>query len=235
MKGDFIMKNTNLKLNKTKLVAKLMLVVVWVISAVSLFACNGGYGSRVDRSVLLDTNNDFVKFIERYNSKNDGVVYTFIAFDFDSYAKVKLYKYELNTMWKAGYDLNKMYDKNHSDGFRCNAIFHIDEINAQIQCKYSTKNYNFYQNDNISFEFIESYQAFAPDGVREEYADLRTFNFETLDYDRYYEYMYVYKISINQKEEVTVKITLENEITREKLDEIVQLLVDNITIINTED
>ena len=228
------MKNENLKLNKTKLVARLMLVIFLLTSTLVLTSCPGGYGSRVNRRVLFDTNEDFVNFLEHYNSKNDGAVYTFIAFNFINCEKVKLHQYELNTVWKAGYDLNKMYDKNHSYAFGCNAIFHIDEINAQIQCKYSTKDYNFYQNDNMSFEFIETYQAFAPDGVREEYADQRTFNFETLDYDRYYEYMYIYRISINQKEEVTVKITSENEIRREKLDEIVKLFVDNIVIINTE-
>lgn len=228
------MKNENLKLNKTKLVARLMLVIFLLTSTLVLTSCPGGYGSRVNRTILFDTNEDFVKFIDNYNSKNDASIYTFVAFDFDNCEQVKLYKYELNTMWKAGYDINKMYDKNHSESFRCNAIFHIDEINAQIQCKYSTKDYNFYQNDNMSFEFIESYQAFAPDGVREEYADQRTFNFATLNYDKYYEYMYIYQIRINGKEEVTVKITSEKEISGEKLDEIVQLLMDNIVIINTE-
>ena len=217
--------------NKTKLIAKLMLVVILGVSILVITSCNSGL---VNRKISFDTNEDFVKFIDNYNSKNDGTIYTFIAFDFANYEKVKLYEYELNTVWKSGYNLNKMYDKNHSKGFGCNVIFHIDEINAQIQFKYSTKNYNFYQNDTMSFEFIESYKAFAPDGVREEYADLRTFNFETLDYDNYYEYMYVYKLSINQKEEVTIKITSENEILREKLNEICKLLMDNIVIINTE-
>ena len=228
------MKNGNIKANKTKLIARVMLVVLLITSVFTLTACPGGYGSRVDRSISFDTNADFVEFIERYNSKNDGFIYTFIIFDFDNYDNVWTYKYEVNTMWKAGYGWDIMYDKNHPDSFRCNAIFYIDEIDAQIQCNYSTKNYNFYQNDSTSLEFLGSYQAFSSNSVREEWADKRTFNFDTLDYDKYYEHMYVYQININEKEEIIVKITSENKIPREKLDEFCQLLMDNMVIINTE-
>lgn len=228
------MKNTNFK---TKLIARVMLVILLISGVLPLGSCNGGWGSTVDKTVSFASNDEFIDFIERYNSKNDGFVYTFIDFNFSDSSQIKMYRYDLHTAWKSGYGLDKMYDDDHSqdNGFSCEMIFHMNEFNAQIQCKYSTKNYNFYQNDNISLEFVDSYKAYAPDGVHKEWADLRTFNFETLDYDEYYDYMYVYQISINEKEEVTVKITSENEILREKLDEIVQFFIDNIVIINTEE
>ena len=44
----------------------------------------------------------------------------------------------------------------------------------------------------------------------------------------------MYQIQINGNDEVRVDITSENELTKEKLDEICQLLMDNMVIINTE-
>jgi hypothetical protein len=73
---------------------------------------------------------------------------------------------------------------------------------------------------------------------RIEFAEMRSRNYEAQShgdlYSRYYNYMYVYSISINEKSEIRVQITSEIEISQEKLDEICKLLMDNIVIINTE-
>ncbi len=226
------MKNANFK---TKLIARIMLLVLLLASALILTACPGGLGSPVDRSIYFESKEELVHFVEKYNSKNDGFVYTFVAFDFDNHNQVETFRYTLNTMWKSGYDIDKMYDKNHNNGFRCAMIFYISDINAQITCKYSTNsNYNFYQGDEITIQFVDVYQKFEPNGVKEEWADQRTFNIETLDYDKYYEKMYVYQININGNEEVILKINVDKETSIEELDAIAQLFVDNIVIINTE-
>ena len=168
-------------------------------------------------------------------SMGENSDFHFVAFDFDNHNQVKTYRYELDTIWKNGYNFDKICDKNHSLGWGCSAIFHMDAINAQIMCHYSTNSdYNFYQGDEISIQFVDAYQKFEPDGVKEEWADQRTFNIETLDCDIYYEYMYVYQININGNEEVILKIAVENEMSIEELDAIAQLFVDNIVIINTE-
>ena len=130
---------------------------------------------------------------------------------------------------------NDWYDKDHSSGFECEYIFHMNAIDTQIICHYSTNSdYNFYQGDEISIQLVDAYQKFEPNGDKEEWADKRTFNMETLDYDKYYEYMYVYQININGNEEVNLNITAKNEMSIEELDKIVQLFIDNIVIINTE-
>ena len=226
------MKNANFK---TKLIARVMLVILLISGVLPLGSCNGGWGSPVDRSISLESKEELVQFVEKYNSKNDGFVHTFVAFDFDNHNQVETFRYTLDTMWKNGYDIDKMYDKNHNNGFRCSMIFYISDINAQITCKYSTNsNYNFYQGDAITIQFVDAYQKFEPNAVKEEWADQRTFNIETLDYDRYYEYMYVYQININGNEEVILKINVDKETSIEELDAIAQLFVDNIVIINTE-
>ena len=229
------MKKRNLIANKTNLVARMLLIVLLLTSTLTLTACPGGFGSPVNRFIWLESKEELIQFVEKYNSKNDGFVYTFVAFDFDNHNQVKTYRYELDTIWKNGYNFDKICDKNHSWGWGCSAIFHMDAINAQIMCHYSTNSdYNFYQGDEISIQFVDAYQKFEPNGVKEEWADQRTFNIETLDYDRYYEYMYVYQININGNEEVILKIAVENEMSIEELDAIAQLFVDNIVIINTE-
>ena len=87
------MKNTNLQLKKTKLIAKLMLIVVLVVGMLNLSACewknifttttediDGGYGSIVNDGWRRD---DFATLNDLINKKvPDG--YYFITFNFDN-------------------------------------------------------------------------------------------------------------------------------------------------------
>ena len=115
-------------------------------------------------------------------------------------------------------------------------IFYMNEISTQIISEYKTLKYNFYQNDSISYEMLGSYSAFVSEsGIMEDWADRRTYNEETCSYDTYYNYMYTYRINIRGEKTIDLKITSENELSNEKLDEIIQLFIDNIVIINTEE
>ena len=224
-----------------KLVAKIMLLVILATSALTLTACNGWYGM-VDRTITFKNHKELCEFAKKYGSENDGFVETFISFDFDNNNDVEVYQYNFYTTRQIKKSIitgdiinNDWYDKDHSSGFECEYIFHMNAIDAQIICHYSTNSdYNFYQGDEISFQLVDTYQKFEPNGDKEEWADKRTFNMETLDYDKYYEYMYVYQININGNEEVNLNITAKNEMSIEELDKIVQLFIDNIVIINTE-
>lgn len=226
------MKNTNFK---TKLVAKITLLVLLLTSVFSFAGC--WTYKIVDREFTFESQDEYLKFIQDYNSKNDGSVFTFIDFNFDSNLQIETYQYHLYTARQTGFGLKKMYDKNHSKdyAFLCEIIFYMDEISTQITCEYNTRKYNFYQNDNISYEFLDDYFDFQSyDEKKEELADKRTFNVDAASYDKYYEYMCVYQININGKKEVLVKIASEFELSKKKADEIAQLLVNNIVIINTE-
>ena len=226
------MKNSN---TKTKLVARVMLLVLLFASVLLFVACNDE--EIVDTTISFTSNDKFIEFIKKYNSQNDGFVYTFVDFDFDDNSQIETYQYNLSTTWKSGYGFDKMYDNNHSsdNGFICDMIFYMNEVPAQIVCQYKTLEYNFYQDDKISYEIVGTYSDFASDdGVLEEWADKRTFNMETLSYDKYYNYMYVYQINIEKGKIIDLKITSKNELSDKQLDEILQFFVSNIVIINTE-
>ena len=74
------MKNTNLKLNKTKLVARLMLVVIWGLIIFNLFACSSfGDVDWVVHYRAFNTHLEFANFIQDYNSQGSRDMSSFIS------------------------------------------------------------------------------------------------------------------------------------------------------------
>ena len=205
---------------------------------------------------IFDSQKDLVEFIEEYNSKNDGFVYTFILFDFDNDEIIKPYFHSLYGFWTIRSSplfkdehYVKRYDKNHSQIFGGKSVFHIEEWSVQIRCSYNTsKEYNFYQNDEISIEYIEKYNFdeiannqekmnemyYSYDEFLYDFADWRSLNEDSFDYEEYYNYMNIYSIQINGENTVTVKIASKSELSEEQINVINNLLLDNIVIINTE-
>ena len=144
-----------------------------------------------------------------------------------------------------------MYDKDRSNGlpFDCKYIFHIDDICAQVTCEYNTpQEYNFYQSDIKSIELVGAYSFNELDNDNKkrfdiygnydnflrDFADVRSRNEETYEYGKYYAYMYIYRIIINDIDEVNIKIHTETELNQETLDDICSMLMNNLVIINTE-
>lgn len=258
-------------MKKTKFLAKALIVIsLIIIVSISFSSCIYTRGS-VNRTIRFKSHEDLVKFVDEYNSQNDGFVYTFVSFDFDNHENVHIYEYRLNTIWnfkRSKFNNNniefvKMYDKDHSKGFGfgCEMILHIDDITNegdvingayQINCSFGTRvDYNFYQEDNMSVNYEACYYLSNANNVFsesieirsrysniekfiQEFADVRTFNSEKSSCEEYYDYMYVYHIQINDKEEIRVQINSHNILTEEKQNELCQLLLNNIEIINTE-
>lgn len=153
-----------------------------------------------------------------------------------------------------------LYDKDHSNGFGfgCEYTLHMDDYSSsgekierayQICCAFSTnKAYNFHQEDEFVIDFVgcynieDNYKNFAElrdlypndETFIRQFADAKSMNVENYSYDRYYEYIYIFRININGKDEISIQITSESEMTQEKLDKICKLLLDNIVIINME-
>ena len=243
----------NFKTNKINLIARVMLFVLLVTSALTLTACPGWNGP-VQRTLTFKSHNELLQFVEKYNSKNDGFVYTFVSFDLDDNDRIEVFEYNFKTMVKLKRSLFtqnitvvELYDKTHSRGIGCELIFYIEDIDAQIRCSYSTRsNYNFYQNNEMDVSFVDFYyiddtwdseigkKYSSSSNYKEEFGDLRTFDYDILEYQMYYDYIYLYQIYINGIDEIKVKINSQNELSQEQLDEICQLLLDNIVIINTE-
>ena len=245
----------NFKTNKRKFVAKILLLVLLATSALTLTACPGGKGHHMR---LFNSHDELLKFVEKYNSKNDGFVYTFVSFDFENNKAITPYRYGLTTIWTLRHSLItdemkyiNIYDKDHSIGnyFNGEIIFYIDELSVQVRCNYNTrKDYNFYQNDEMTVEDFEDYSFIELDSdsakmleiysnhdeFLKAFADVRTRSQETWEYEKYYSYMVKCYIKINSKYEVSVYILSDDKLTQEHLNYIKQLLLDNIVIINTE-
>ena len=263
------MKNENLKTNKTNLIPKLILVVILATTvSLSLASCIL-WSFSMNRTISFESHEELLEFVEEYNSKNDGFVYTFVSFDFDDCDNIETYEYTFSTISRFRRKLLnedivplKLYDKDHSKGFGfgCKMIFYMNDVSLnedpsntyKITCLFGTKDdYNFYQDDDISINFkviynFENIEEIFRDSdelkkryhdikyFKDCFADLTSFNRESLSYDKYYNYLYVYNIQVNGVNEIEVQIASETELTQEKLDEITKLLMDNIVIINTE-
>ena len=217
------MKNTNLKLNKTKLVSRLMLVVIFVVSITMLSSCFS-IGGETSCIFTFYSHDEFAEFIEKYMSnKQDRFVPTFVSFDLDDIDHVEVDKYNVGTSQKRSKNiltgevkLESVYDATHDDGFGYTMTFFMDdylengekiENTYKITCTFITKaEYNFYQNDAMRIEYLNL-------------NDLK-------QYKGYF--------CINDIREVEFLIDCEYETTQKRIDEITQLLMDNIVIINTE-
>ena len=251
----------NLKANKRKFLARVMLFVIVMMSAFSLSGC---IYRKVDRVFVFKSHGEYLEFIERYNSKNDGSVFTFLSFDFDKNTNVKAYGYSLSTMGKIKRSLitqetekMEIYDDDHSqnNGFRCKMVFYANDValngesmsdEYQISVYYNTRSdYNYYQDDVMTMNYVGTYKMDDYDSFDEltnlygydwdyfnHFIDVRTESSKEIE--KFYTYTYVYQININHKNEATVIIACDNELNDEKLNEIESLLLDNVVIINTE-
>ena len=234
----------------SKITARVMLVVILLCLSLMLSSCKvlePGWKGITSSTITYETHNQLLEFIESYNSKNDGFVYTFISFKFDNYDKIVPYSYNLHTSANYTHSLitgdmiiNEWYDSVHPFGFAMEMIFYTNDYNAQIRCRYSTRDYNFHEYDEIVIEYVGGYvrpQVWT-DETDAKYSicqsDYNEFDNAKDCVDDYYDYMYVYQIKINGKNEVSVKITSKEETNQEKLDEITQLLMNSFVIINTE-
>ena len=88
---------------------------------------------------------------------------------------------------------------------------------------------------NIKTDFYKLYAVYYNfESFHEQFGVISTYDVKEGFYGRYYSYMYMFEVQINGKTEMRFKLTSENEMNQEKLDEICALLIENIVIINTE-
>ena len=219
-----------------RIICLLMLVLL-------LTSCGPFFGGTVSTSGVYASYESFLDFVSKYNSKRDDFAFTFVLFDFPESSGIETYVYQVwtqqdyNVNWFTGEKIyEEFYDRTHDKPFTYNMIFYMDESSAdgsvverayQVDCRYSTPQYNFYQSDEMKMEFISS-------NTSAHSEDISSWTRETGSYTRYYGYEYIYKLYVNDVETVTITVSAENEPSAEKLEEICQLLLDNIVIINAE-
>ena len=221
------MKNQKMKFNKSKLSARVMLVILLVASAVGLFGCY--FGPILDYNWGVNTHDEFLEEIERFNSVNDGAVNTFISFDLEDYEDVSYTYYSLST--KANDSL--VHKKGLCDEvcvlgvgiYIClkSDIENNEHSDHAYRVKFDYGGYhNFSQDDIIEIRYNKNPNC---EGIWED-----AWYHDSIIYHNFYYYaMFVNNIQI-----ACIHISSIEEASEEKLNEIIQMLLENMVIINTE-
>lgn len=209
-------------------IVKNIVFIITLILAISLFftSCWIEDGGLVDDDIIMNSHKEFVSFLNNYNSKNDGYVSSFISFDFESNSDIEDSIYMFSTVHK--YKNDGFYD-NNTFFTRITMSFYLKDPlvgEYKIKCFYDKKDVNF--SDTYSFS-IKQVDKFEPDYL--DYYDERYYGIENNEIK--YKYVYQFELLINNVREMLINISSECELSEDKLEEILELLSTNLTIINT--
>ena len=186
----------------------------------------------------VDTHDEFVKNIEKYNSINDGFVDTFISFDLDDNTEITKRLYGFHTMVSSK-NVSDIYDIN--DKFiNISLVFYMkgntniysnNDHAYKIRCEYKSVKYNFSEDDQIKI------QPSKESGCVFSYLDLYYQESLSSGYryskDEVYKSFYHYEILVNDEDFGCIHISCIEEPSEEKLNEIIDMLYDSLVIINT--
>ena len=221
----------NFKTNATKLIAKIMLLVILVTSAFSFVGCG-----QLPYKWEVYSHEEFVEEIEKYNSINNGSTDTFISFNLDFNEEVTQKMYCLETVVnktlrkKIGFCdiLDKLYTIHQVFYLKKEDDSH--EFAYKIKCKYRRISNNFTKHDKIEIiKFVEHFCT----GCSDIYYEKSIMNPRTDEKIIMYNYYYEYGIYVNDVMIGCIHISSIDEALEGKLDEIIQMLYDSLVVINT--
>ena len=235
------MKNQKTKFNKSKLAARVMLVILLITSAVGLFGCY--FGATIVYNWEVNMHDEFVAEIEKYNSVNDGFINTFISFDLDKNEDVSKRIYQFYTITNNG-GVNKfgLCDKICSF-WNIGLMFYLksniensdhNEHAYKIICSYDNVEYTFSEYDKIEIKQNNTDKCGCKrelDMYYHEHLGYSSFEIE----DKIYTNAYYFEMLVNDVKFACIHISSIEEASEEKLNEIIQMLLDNMVIINTEE
>ena len=234
------MKNSN---TKTKLAARVMLLVLLLASTVSFAGCG-----KFEYEWEVNTHREFVEKIKQYNSVHDLYVNTFISFDLDNNEQVSKSLYSQFTMLfpsansfsqKNGY----IYDI-HEDGLSTRFLFYLkndgenpNEYAYKVKCNFVIADFNFTENNKIeilSSECGNSSSEFYSLKYDLAYEESLKINGSNDEKNPFYNYVYHYSIYVDGAEVCCIHISSMDEASKEKLAEIIQMMQDSLVVLNTE-
>ena len=238
------MKNENLKFNKTKFVARLMLVILLLTTLLNLSGCIFRSTMVYDREYY--SHEEFVNIIEHYNSVNNGSVDTFISFDLDFNDNVSnsIYRFSLITNNKGliqKYGFLDIYD----EFYRVKQLYYLNDTQYKILYHYDRNQarQEFKQDDKMEIRIsdkthcnsfshdLDYHESFNTTSYIDEEGKTQTKEL----YTRMYNYAYYCELYINDMECGCIHISSKLEMSTEKFEEIFKLLLDNIVIIGKEE
>ena len=234
------MKNQTTKVNRPKLVAKGMILVFLLTSAVSFFGCY--FGPTIGYQWEVDTHKEFMDEIKEYNSTHDNFINTFISFDLDKNENISKRIYHFSTVAnRAKVDKFGLCDKicstwNVHFAFYLKSNIENNEHNEyayKIGCYYRDVQYNFLKQDEIQIRQGKTRNC--GDEGRDFYYQVTLNGYSGEPENRIYQNAYHYEIFVNNTRFGCIHISSIDEASEEKLDEIIQMLLDSLVVINAED
>ena len=234
------MKNGNIKANKTKIVARVMLVIV-IIASLLLTSCALFLGDldEVVHTKDFDSHREFTNFIQEYNSENDSTISSFVSFDFDNNG-ISFDKYYIFRT-RASHNAKKLYDKNTVDT-NIELFFYLDKGSAgnentdleyKIKCSYAKPEKIFSRDDTFEIRLLGKNEVSGEHIITAlDYQDERLSVDES---NKKYTYAYSLVLLINGEEEMSIKISSTRELDDAGLNSITTVLLENMVIISAYD
>lgn len=220
----------------------LRLVALLIVSVFFLTSCV--FGAIISFDWEVESHSQFIEKIEKFNRTHDEFVNTFISFDLDENENVSKSIYHFVTVANKSvvqrlglcdkvcrtFDVYIMYylrsdieDTEHSD--------HA----YQIGCYYRDKPFNFSEQDKIEIKKCKTYDGNEPsERCSYEYID---FIYSEILYSNKFLYnnIYHYEMFVNDTKCACIHISSFDEESEEKLNEILQMLLDSMVVLNTEE
>ena len=216
------MKNGKIKLNKTKIIARVMLVVLLVVSILTLTACPGN--NQRNYSTFYYSYDEMIEFANNHKEAFESDDCVFFVFNINEYPNITLDYYYVGTKWFVdGWDYYKSVEKlemptDHflfdiSCKFKMNAISEDGKVTKDayiIYCRdYHLDDYEISEN-NLSvirsrINIIDSIESIS--------------------------YVSEYFIYVEENIGMNISISHKHEATQEELDLIVQVFLDNMMVI----
>ena len=236
------MKNQTTKFNKSKLVARVMLVVFLLTSVLAIVSSCALFIGDVDgvtHTKSFNNHLEFSDFIQEYNSQSRYDISSFISFDFDNNELIDKY-YEFRT--RAPYKADHLYNDNTTNT-NVELFFYFDdqtsnnegnEIEYKIKCNYAKFEKTFFYTDNFEIKILDKDEMFGQYLINDrDYQDERL----TIDNREKKKYDYVYSLAllINDEREASIKISSTQQFSEQQINAIIQMLLDSLVVINAED
>ena len=224
------MKKHIFETKKTKLIARVMLIVLLLASALSFAGCI--FVPIVPSDWEVYSHKEFIEKIEQYNSINNGSIDTFISFDFDDNENItkKIYYFWTDVSDRFGiYDILDHY-------YDIDLIFYLKDQDHlyyyKIHYNYNrnhTQN-NFTEQDKIEIVKFDNHHCVVQNDCYYDESIEDHSNEEVIMYNHYYKC----GIYVNGARIGCIHISSIDETSEEKLDEIIQMMSDSLVVINAD-
>ena len=236
------MKKQIFQAKKTKLIARVMLFVLLLASALSFAGCG-----KFDYEWEVNTHEEFVKNIENYNSIHDLYVNTFISFDLDNNDEVSAQRYSAFSMISpAAESFTEKYGyicDIHNESVAIIFLFYLrsnnenaNEFAYKIKCSCTSVDFNYTEDDKIEILTSECrYYSYSDDLSSDLfYEESLLLHNNDKEKQPMYNHVYHYSVYVNGAEVCCIHISSVDEASEEKLDEIIQMMSDSLVVINAD-